>query len=481
MTAAPTSFRDPEGRVVRWQGRILRAVTAGGEQSLQRVLASPAARAFVERGSIVPTRVLDAAEARALLASAELALTVEPMTSPVMAEHEAAPFANYPHEWAPEMLHAAGALTLELALSLLPEEMGLKDATPSNVMFWGLRPVFIDVLSVERRDPHDATWVPDAQFVRTFLLPLLVNRRFGVSPGQHFLSRRDGLDPDDVYPLLGWLERVRPRSFGLVTFPVWAKGRAAAASAGLYQPRRLKNPEQARFILTSLLRRRRASLDSLQPNAGRISRWSGYMSGNNNYAAGQFETKRDVVRRALSEISPADVLDVGCNTGVFSLLAAELGARVVAIDSDPVVIGGLWRAAAREKRSAVLPLVVDITRPSPALGWSNTECRSFLDRATGAFDAVLMLALIHHLLVTDRIPLPEIFRLARQLTRRWLLIEYIDPSDSMFTRIVRGREALHRDFNRAAFEQAAQRHFRIVRSEEIDGAQRRIYLMDART
>jgi hypothetical protein len=149
----------------------------------------------------------------------------------------------------------------------------------------------------------------------------------------------------------------------------------------------------------------------------------------------------------------------------------------VSVDYDPVVIGNLWRAA-KEKKASVLPLVVNLGRPSPALGWANGECRSFLDRATGAFDAVLMLALIHHLLVSERVPLPQIFEMARRLTKKWLIVEYVGPSDSMFVRVTRGRGHLHEDYNQQAFEATAQRYFRIVRSEEVTGSDRRLYLME---
>jgi hypothetical protein len=164
---------------------------------------------------------------------------------------------------------------------------------------------------------------------------------------------------------------------------------------------------------------------------------------------------------------------------VFSFLAAESGARVVSVDYDPVVVGELWRKAA-ERKADILPLVVNIARPTPAVGWANRECRSFLDRAQGAFEAVLMLALVHHLIVTERVPLPEIFQTARDMTRRWLIIEYVDPTDSMFVRLTRGRAHLHRDLNPQSFEAAAQNFFRIVKSEQVPGAERRLYLLEAR-
>lgn len=471
------SFRDPEGRVFFYGRKVFRALNPAGEASIRALLASEAARRLWESGALVPTRVLSDEERAALLDSPRVREMLADLDCRGIAEHDAAPFASYPHEWPPEMLHAAAGLTIRLAREFAGEGMGLKDATPSNVMFWGPRPVFLDALSFEKRDPHDPTWLPYGQFVRTFLLPLLVNRRRGIPLSEIFTTRRDGLEPEEVYPLLGRLERLQPRPFALVSFPVWFGKRGG--SEKIYEPRRLKNAEQAGYILQSLLRRQERALKQLRPEDGRESAWSDYTQGNNNYTDAQAEAKVRMTRQFLEEARPAEVLDVGCNTGVFSFLAAEAGARVVAVDYDPVVVGRLWKAAAG-KNAPILPLVVNIARPTPAIGWANRECRSFLERAAGAFDAVLMLALAHHLIVSERVPLADIFALARGMTRRWLLIEYVGPADSMFQRLTRGRAHLHRDLNPEAFERAAERHFRVARSEPIPGGDRRLYLMEAR-
>ena len=110
---------------------------------------------------------------------------------------------------------------------------------------------------------------------------------------------------------------------------------------------------------------------------------------------------------ALALARPRTVLDVGANEGHFSFLAAEQGSSVVAIDSDPVVVGSIWRRR-RPRDWMCLPMVVDLTRPTPAMGWRNQECASFLDRARGGFDMVMMLAVMHHILVTERIPLEDL-------------------------------------------------------------------------
>ena len=170
---------------------------------------------------------------------------------------------------------------------------------------------------------------------------------------------------------------------------------------------------------------------------------------------------------------------MGANEGRFSLLAAQRGASVVAIDSDPAVVGTIWRQA-HARSLDVLPLVVDLTRPTPAIGWRNQECDSFLERARGHFDMVMMLAVLHHMLVTERVPLEEILSLAAELTREYLLIEFVAPADPMFRRIVRGREALHEHLTFERFEATAAARFELVKSLRIEGLHRCLYLFRRR-
>jgi hypothetical protein len=152
---------------------------------------------------------------------------------------------------------------------------------------------------------------------------------------------------------------------------------------------------------------------------------------------------------------------------------------VVAIDQDPAVVGTLFEKA-RAERLDILPLVVDLARPTPATGWNNEENPSFLARARGRFEAVFMLALIHHLVVTEQIPLPELFSLAARVTNRYLVIEYVAPEDPQFQRLVRGREALYRHLTREFFERTAGETFTIVKSVKIENQERWLYVMEKR-
>lgn len=89
---------------------------------------------------------------------------------------------------------------------------------------------------------------------------------------------------------------------------------------------------------------------------------------------------------------------------------------------------------------------------------------------------MLMLAVLHHLVVTDGIPLAEVVDLAAELTRDRLLIEYVGPTDPMFRTIARGRDHLHAHLTVELFEAACRKRFRVLDSTELRSG-RRLYLM----
>jgi SAM-dependent methyltransferase len=452
------SFRDPAGFTFREDGRFLRAVRPAAFDTLSQFLSTPLARNWMESGRFVETHPLNS--------------TVEGYQ---LVEHERIAFPSFPEEWPPEMLHAAGALTINLAEEALAEGFELKDATPYNVLFRGPKPIMVDALSIEKRDPADMVWRPFAQFVRTFLLPLAADR-YGLRPcHQVFMASREGLEPREIYAALSWLRRLASPWLSLVSLPVWL---ASGERVSIYGRKGMAgvNPGAGLFVLHQLLASLRRKLSRVSPRAGRTSAWSGYLAVASPYREEHLQTKMAFVEAALRESKPRHVLDVGCNTGRFSEMAARCGAEVVGIDSDAAAVGALWRRA-NAASLPILPLVVDLARPTPSTGWRNLENASFLDRAAGQFNAVLLLAVVHHLLITSRIPLDQLLALAAQLTTDWLIVEWVEPGDAMFQRLVRGRQELYAHLTSRYFETSLAPHFRILRRQPIEGAQRVLYLL----
>jgi SAM-dependent methyltransferase len=467
------SLRDPSGKLILLNDCALRIVYPESESIVSTLLSSPKVLKLIKNGAIVVTNPCNTTEAVSIIGQSINSLRMPKGVS--FLRHERIPFVSYPFEWPPEMLHAAACLTVEIMGLLLDEGIGLKDATPYNILFRGTSPVFVDFLSFEKRDKHDPTWLCYAQFMRMFLVPLLASKKYDYPLDALFLGCRDGMDPNVLYGIASPLQRLKPLFFSLVSMPTWLGRSAKSNNITIYTRTMMKDADKACFILRSLLWRMKRLLERLRPENNRTSVWKNYTE-TNSYSDTQFKEKQEFVSRALQLFAPKAVLDIGSNAGLFSRLAAISGARVVAIDSDNVVVGDLWRNASSEQLD-ILPLVVNIACPTPAVGWKNAECSSFLDRARGAFDAVFMLAVIHHLLVTEGIPLAEIIDLASELTTDLLVIEFVSPDDAMFRKLARGRDHLYTWLTPEVFEHECRRRFEIFEFLPLVNTKRILYVM----
>lgn len=390
-------------------------------------------------------------------------------------EHPRVFFPSHPYEWTPGMLARAGLHTLAVNESLLEAGFELKDATPSNILFRGCEPIFIDHTSPSARKVGAMGWKAYGQFSRTFVIPLLVHRLRGLSPSDIFLTHRDGLPLELAAKLLGKSKFTNRVALAHVGIPSWL-GRNASAS----DTPAIRTASYGDNVTRSLLRRLAKTIRKACPERPPHSAWSSYQSDPGSYRPGDVRAKDDLVRCALARLRPRTVLDLGTNTGRHALMAAQVGATVVAVDSDGASIERLF-STARHQGADILPLVVDIGRPSPAAGWNNTEQSSFLQRTEGRFELVMMLALMHHLLVTERIPVPELAAYAAKLTTRHALIEWVDPTDDHFRRIAGPNAPLYANIDAQTFESALQPYFEIIERTPLKAGQRHMFLLKKRT
>src|SRR5882672_9705025 len=300
MRPPAASFRDPAGYCCFVDQRVLRVVAADSATQCEAFLKTPCARGLTSRRQVVSTQRLDADKIAALQKLPGMEALSLAGSQEVVFEHERIPFPSYPYEWPPEMLWEAGRLTLELARAALADGYGLKDATPYNVLYRGSEPVFIDLLSFEPRAAGDPLWRPYGQFVRNFLLPLLVNKQWGMRLTDIFTTHRDGLEPEDVYRLCGPLQRFKPQVLSLVSIPTWLSGKARTQEGRLYRSHTLANAEKATFILESLLKQLQRALDRLKPRAQKVSLWSKYMA-RHSYSPSAFAAKEQFVDGLLRE------------------------------------------------------------------------------------------------------------------------------------------------------------------------------------
>ena len=448
------TFRDPSGSLLMEGDRVLRRVRPESAAAALQFLQSPLAQEWVRQGRLIETRFIPGA-------NGELTL-----------EHPRVFFPSYPWEWTPAAWRSAAELTLDLCEELLDQGLILKDATPLNVLFRGTQPVFVDVLSVDARNAGSPLWLAYGQFVRTFLLPLAAYRYLGW-PLSTTIQRRDGYEPGDLAPYLSALQRGREPFRSLVTLPLMLEksGRPQTA-AELRQP-----PDVALAVLRRNLAGLRRQLQRLEPKR-RESRWSSYTEEPDHYTADDALLKQRFVRECVAAVKPKHVLDLGANTGIYSRFAAERGAEVVAWDTDVEATDENWRETERAG-AAVMPLVANPARPTPAVGWRNGENLALLERARGRFDCVMMLGLIHHLLLSEQIPLTAIVGLLRELTTAFAIVEWVPATDPRFVELMRGRDALYGHLDEAAFRGAIQNHFTVMQRDALPNG-RVLFLLQAR-
>ena len=91
----------------------------------------------------------------------------------------------------------------------------------------------------------------------------------------------------------------------------------------------------------------------------------------------------------------------------------------------------------------------------------------------------MMLGLIHHLLLSEQIPMQEIAGLLRELTTSWAIVEWVPARDPRFADLVRGRDELYGHLDEAAFVSAAERHFTVVLRDALPNG-RILFLLQAR-
>lgn len=465
-----TSFRDPVGCTWVGPGTVHRAAwtvpidSPLADERLEALLTK-----LQNEGLWIPAKSLDPATLPAY----------KDGTCPLPQrawEHPRIFFPSYVHEWSPAMLHRAAELTLDLNERLLEIGWELKDATPTNVLFEGPRPIFVDHLSPSRRQPGQMGWTAYGQFIRTFIIPLCLHQLNGLPLSWIHLTRRDGVPPEDASRQLSLFNRLRPSVFGLITLPSLLSRRQGRAPAQGLRTWKGGDESIGRAVTARLLKGLRTQLDRWSPPIAQATLWSQYDQAGESYTLEELQAKETFIQEALDICRPRTVLDLGCNTGRYSRLAARAGARVVAVDGDPACVDQLWQQA-KVKGLDIQPLVMDLGRPSPALGWENGEEVPFLERSQGRFDMVFALALIHHLLVRERIPLPDIIAHIAKQTTQWAIIEWISPEDPQFKRLAATTAKLYTAMSHEYFESSLSKHFQIEKRFEISGNLRMIYFL----
>ncbi len=417
-TRHPGSFRDPAGFIFERDGVVHRQINEPYADTYARLMDSGLYQNLVDAGLLIPHVEL-ADDAPPAAKDAHRVIRPEPLG-----------FNSQPFEWSFTQLRDSALATLDIQRRAMRFGLSLKDASAYNIQLHNTRPVLIDTLSFEIHD-QDYPWVGYRQFCQHFLAPLALMAHVDVRLGRMMESHIDGIPIDLASRLLPFRTMMR---FGLavhIHFHAKSQRRLARPGTDRSAGRGRMNPHRQLAVIGSL----ESTIKRLKWNSDEAA-WSDYYE-QDSYDEVAFADKRRIVGEYLRGFAPEEVWDIGANTGVFSRLATDVGARVVSIDNDPGPVDINYRQVVAEGESNLYPIVADLTNPSPSLGWENRERSALLDR--GPTDTVMALALIHHLAISNNVPFSRLASFFAGRCRT-LIIEFVPEGDPKVQRLLSMRD-----------------------------------------
>lgn len=452
MGALAASFRDPSGYVVNVDGIFLRIVQPRYRAEYEHLLQSGLYESLKQRKLLIPHE--------------EVAESRFPNAFKVLKPVQLSTI-SYPYEWCFRQLKDAALATLEIQKLAMDFGMSLKDASSFNIQFVHGKPTLIDTLSFEKLEARP--WVAYAQFCRHFLAPLALMSRRDIRLVRLMRLHIDGIPLDLASKLLPWTTWL---SFWLcVHVHLHAKNERRVAGKPVVAPRGKYRLSSLQGLIQSL----ESAVRGLQWEPGKQS-WANYYESTVT-GGGYVAHKKQLVSEFLDAATPASVWDLGSNTGLFSRLASDKGIPTCSFDGDPDCVEINYRETCRRGESNLLPLWMDLTNPSPALGWQHQERMSWLERARP--DLTLALAIVHHLAIGNNLPLPKIAEFFGNFSR-WLVIEFVPKDDSNAQKLLQVREDIFSDYTQENFEACFAKWYLTERKQQVADSNRILYLMRRR-
>ena len=447
----PSSFRDPSGYLFTREGELFRQVNQSYKEEYGQLINSGLYNELVNSGLLIPHREVDAQPP-------------EPQKAFKIIKPEPLDFVSYPYEWCFSQLKDAALATLEVQKTALSYGMTLKDASAYNIQFHKSRPVLIDTLSFDIY--HEGQpWIPYRQFCQHFLAPLALMSKGDVRLNQLLRVHLDGIPLEMASVLL-------PRSTYL-KFSLLSHVHLHARSQKHLSSRK-REAQRGKMSRLSLL----GLIDNLQSAVSRLkfkssSHWADYYD-ECIFSRQYLEDKKKYISDFVSKVEPRNVWDLGANTGLFSRIPAGQGIHTVSMDIDPLCVEGNYLEARQKGETSILPLFIDLTNPSPGIGWENTERLSFLQR--GPADMAVALALVHHLAISNNLPLSKIASFFNDICRK-LVIEFVPKEDPRVQELLSSREDVFPNYTRECFENEFASYFSIEEQVRLGDSQRLLYLM----
>ena len=450
----PASFRDPTGFLYTENGILYRQINEAGIEDYFTLMETSLYQELVENGALIPHEEITEFDRN----SPPEKLVIKP---------EKIPFISYPYEWSFSQLKDAALRTLEIQKLALHKGMSLKDCSAYNIQFYQGKPILIDTLSFETYMEGEP-WAAYRQFCQHFLAPLALMSYIDVRLSQLLRIYIDGIPLDLASKLL-------PKKTSL-NFSINIHIHLHAKSQDRYSDKEIDPTKNRGQIKKQQLQ---GLIESLESGVRKLSwkasqtDWAEYEKFH-NYSQSALDHKTELVSEYLARTQSSTAWDLGSNIGTFSRLASQQNIFTVAYDVDPGAVELNYLRSIEEGDHNLLPLITDLTNPSPAMGWALQERQSLVER--GRADVVMALALIHHLAIGNNLPFRKLSEFFSSICH-WLIIEFVPKNDPQTERLLKVRKDIFTEYNLDRFIEEFSTAFEIIEHQQIRETDRVLFLM----
>lgn len=448
-----SSYVDPQGFVFHHNEKIYRCIYPESAELFKNIMQNGTLKSLENDFGVVNTKLSD--------------IVIAEKPNSLIVNHEKIWPLSYPVEWCPSMLYNAAKLTLELAIELTDKDLMLQDAYPWNVLYKGTTPVFIDLTSISTVD-EKIMWPAHEQFEAFFMRPLVLSRKHkGFVARNMMYDYINGISLSNFMKLLNTSYKILHPSYSIA---LWLDKKLQNRTKTKERIRRFS--ENAMQKVTPAIRKRflKNILKKLgsPPNINIKDPWHSYYEGIDNAFDKEYKIKS--LNEILSRLSPSTAVDIGCNNGVFSIIAAKKGINVISLDSSESCIEHIYQIANQDKLP-ITPLIVDITSPTPAFGYMSEQYPSLLRRIRS--ECVLFLGIMHHIHLSGRQSFERISIMLDKLTSKYLIFEFVSMEDKNIPHLSQRRDI---NYNEETVKKELSKYFQEIEILPSDRITRKLFV-----
>ena len=351
-------------------------------------------------------------------------------------EHEKIDVAIYPTEWSFTMLKDAALLVLHVNKILSKYNFETRDSHGFNILFHHSTPKYVDIGSFGKKTTKKY-WSGKDNFREFYFYSLYMWSKGNAVLAKQLLINDGKYHSTKDYEFCLYrysLARILPSKY-LERFFYYLRLLRNLQKFNVNEILIVKKERQKRKLLKILMFLSKAGLiPNNHTNLNRLARqikrlnppsvateWGDYHSNLSEQELFTAESRFGLIVDQVKRLNIKSVFEIAGNQGLLSQEFGKTIGRVICSDIDERAVDVMYKRA-KKNNANLYPVLLDFLSPVYQSLYYSENNSVFIRFKS---DAVVALALTHHLLLTRKTPIDNIFEALSKYTTKYLFIEFM--------------------------------------------------------